>query len=823
MNGIEDVLSNLSAEESYNIPAESFKDPGVLNSIFDNLPLILILVNKEGRVENINRATSITLGKEKTDSIGLLGGELFECMNSLKDEGCGKNKECSECTVRNSVMYTFETGENIYKKEGELEIITNGRSVTLHLLISTLLIKQNNEPMVLLTADDITEQKLSEKALNESEIKYKELADSLPQTVFETDLQGNLIFVNRYAFDMFGYTQEEFAKGPNVFQTLIPEDLERAKLNLEKVVRGEDLGSNEYTALRKDGSTFPISIYSSRIVHNDETIGIRGILVDISERKQAEEILRKSEASLSNAQRISHLGNWDWDLVKNKLKLSDEIYNILGLAPQEFEITFEVFLNSVHPDDRMFVQNAINKAVYENKPYSIDYRILLPDGSERIVHEQGEVTFNKAGQAIWMCGIMQDITERKQIETALQKSEQKFRTFFNNSNDPTLIYDLEGIILEVNEVACEFMGYSKDEMLSMSIMDLDSPEYASNVTDNIKQLQKEKSSIFESVAICKDGTPIPIELSNRVIEYDGKPAVFSASRNLTERKKAEMEILRWKERYEAAVEASGHILYDWNVETNYVTYGGELERMLGYSLEEMKDGLNNWLELIHPKDREYFKKTIKDLITTKKSANLEYRVCRKDGSYIIVEDAGRFIRNIQGELIGMVGFVKDITESREAQEAMLQAKLVAEAANRTKSEFLANMSHELRTPLNSIIGFSQLLNSNPSGNLDEKESKYSYNIMDSGKHLLDLINDILEISKIESGKIELECEKFSLSSFIRNMEYIIKHLADEKNIEICNQFSSENIEVYADKLRMKQILYNLLSNSLKFTPENGCI
>ncbi|WP_052286245.1 PAS domain-containing sensor histidine kinase [Methanococcoides burtonii] len=438
------ILSNSSAEKLHEHSTESFVNPGILNYIFEDLPLILILINKDGRVENINRATSIALGKEKKDSIGLLGGELFGCMNSLTGEGCGKNRECSECTVRNSVMYTFETGENIYKKEGELEIMTNGQSVTLHFLISTILIQQNNEPMVLLTAEDITEQKLSEKVLKESEIKYKELADSLPQTVFETDLQGNLTFVNRQAFEMFGYTQADFVKGLTVYQTLIPDDLDRAKLNLENVVRGDDRRSNEYTALRKDGSTFPVSIYPSRIVHNDRTIGIRGILVDIAERKQVE-------------------------------------------------------------------------------------------------------------------------------------------------------------------------------------------------------------------------------------------------------------------------------------------------------------------------------------------------------------------------------------------DAMFHAKLVAEAANHAKTEFFTNMSHELRTPLNSIIGFSQLLNTNPSGNLNEKETKYAYNIMTSGKHLLNIINDILDVSKIESGKSELVCEKFSLPSFIRDVEDTIKYLADKKNIEICNQFHSENIEVYADRLRMKQILYNLLSNSLKFTPENGCI
>ncbi|NPE30195.1 PAS domain-containing protein [Methanococcoides sp. SA1] len=438
MNGIEDVLSNLSAEGSDIIPAGSIEDPGILNSIFDNLPLILVLINKEGRVENINRATTIILGKEKKDSIGLLGGELFGCINSLKEEGCGKNRECSECTVRNSVMHTFETGENLYKKEGELEIMTNGRSVTLHLLISTILIQQNNEPMVLLTADDITEQKLAEKKALEASAKNEAFLNVLPDLIFECKRDGTIV-------DYRASTETDLYVPPNKF--------------LDK--------------------------------------------------------------------------------------------NISKLLPKE------IARKAMH---------SIEQTIQTKELQSFQYQLPL----------------NKK------------------------------------------IFDFEARL-----VAC-----GEDSVLAI-------------------------------------------------------------------------------------------------------------------------------------------------------------------------------VSNISGR--------------KQAEDAMINAKIAAEAANRTKSEFLANMSHELRTPLNSIIGFSQLLNSNPSGNLDEKESKYSYNIMDSGKHLLDLINDILEISKIESGKIELECEKFSLSSFIRNMEYIIKHLADEKNIEICNQFSSENIEVYADRLRMKQILYNLLSNSLKFTPENGCI
>jgi len=527
---------------------------------------------------------------------------------------------------------------------------------------------------------------------------YHVLFDSSSDVLMLMDERG-FIDCNKAALKMFGFSRKEEIIGFHLSEISPPkqpngEDSRSAAQDRISEAFKNESTKFEWVHCRKNGEEFPAEVWLTRFLLKDKQI-LQVTVRDITERKQMEETLRKSEASLSNAQRISHLGNWDWDLVKNKLKLSDEIYNILGLAPLGFETTYEAFLNSVHSDDRMLVQDAINKAVYENKPYSIDYRILLPDGSERIVHEQGEVTFNKAGQAIWMCGTIQDITEQKQIETALQKSEQKFRTFFNNSNDPTLIYDLDGTILEVNDIVCEFTGYSRDELLTMSIMDLDSSEYASNVTDNIKQLQKGIRSIFESVAICKDGTPIPIELSNRIIEYDGKPAVLSTSRDLTERKQAE--------------------------------------------------------------------------------------------------------------------------------DAMFNAKLVAETANRTKTEFLANISHELRTPLNSIIGFSQLLNSNPFGNLNEKEIKYSGNITDSGKHLLDLINDILDISKIESGEVELECEKFNLPSFIRDVENTIKHMAYKKNIEICNQFRSENIEIYADRLRMKQILYNLLSNSLKFTPEHGLI
>jgi PAS domain S-box-containing protein len=149
---------------------------------------------------------------------------------------------------------------------------------------------------------------------------------------------------------------------------------------------------------------------------------------EIAERKRIEEALRRSETSLTEAQRIAHLGNWDWNIQTNQLYWSDEIYRIFGLSPQQFGAAYEAFLDSVHPDDREFVKKAVDEALYKNKPYSIDHRIILPDGTVRIVHEQAEVTFNEAGKPTRMIGTVQDITDNKKAAEESKKSYEQLRT-----------------------------------------------------------------------------------------------------------------------------------------------------------------------------------------------------------------------------------------------------------------------------------------------------------------------------------------------------------------------------------------------------------
>lgn len=199
----------------------------------------------------------------------------------------------------------------------------------------------------------------------------------------------------------------------------------------------------------------------------------------------------------------------------------------------------------------------------------------------------------------------------------------------------------------------------------------------------------------------------------------------------------------------------------------------------------------------------------------------EIKVHRRDGNEFIANVDETPVFTEKGDLSGIMFISYDITGRKKAERALLHSKLMAEEANRTKSEFLANMSHELRTPLNSIIGFSEILLLNKNGELNDKQIRYTKNIVTSGKHLLELINDILDISKVESGNMEFEPENINLVETIDEVVTLIGPMAKRKFIELRCGIEPDSFEIYADRLKVKQIMYNLLSNAIKFTPEKG--
>ncbi len=357
--------------------------------------------------------------------------------------------------------------------------------------------------------------------------------------------------------------------------------LQLSGLDLPFIIVSGSIGESNAVACMKAGA-------HDYVMKDDLARLVPAIEREVSEAKErrkcnlAAEALRKSQASLANAQRIAHLGNWEWDIIKNEFCWSDEVYRIFGLVPQSLCPTYEVFLDSVCANDREFVKKSVHDALYERKPFSIDHSIVLPDGSRSIVHEEAEVVFDNTGKAIQMDGTVQDITERKRmekalmvlnntleqriaertaslvkankelkieieerkrIEEALYDSEEQYRLLFESNPHPMWVYDLETLsFLAVNTAAISHYGYSREEFLAMTLKDIRPFEDIPALLDSVSRV----GSGFDMAGIWrhrkKDGGIIYVEINSHTITFAGRHAEVVLANDVTERKWMEEKI-----------------------------------------------------------------------------------------------------------------------------------------------------------------------------------------------------------------------------------------------------------------------------------------
>ena len=311
---------------------------------------------------------------------------------------------------------------------------------------------------------------------------------------------------------------------------------------------------------------------------------------------------------------------------------------------------------------------------------------------------------------------------------------------------------------------------------------------------------------------------------------------FVLRRDLLQRRRTEELLRSSEERFELAVRGSNDGIWDWNILTNKAYYSPRSRSMLGIGQEVVANPVPDWERKIHPDDRDQALAAVAaHLEGLTPTLEFEHRVRQPDGSYRWILTRGSRLCDPSGNPYRMAGSHTDITARKIAEEETLKLNTELAIANRNlelrnreveradqlKSEFLANMSHELRTPLNAIIGFSDLLATEVSGPLTDKQKRFIGHVRNGAQHLLALINDILDLSKIESGQLELECQTFSLSEALHEVLSVVQSLALAKGVHL--EQEGENPSIYGDRVRVKQILYNLLSNAVKFTPQRGTV
>ena len=368
-------------------------------------------------------------------------------------------------------------------------------------------------------------------------------------------------------------------------------------------------------------------------------------LANLAARKQAEEAVRKSEQRLAEAQRVAHMGNWDWNILTNDLYWSDEIYRIFGLQPQEFGATYPAFLERVHPDDRQHVESAVQRAVEEREEYSIDHRIVLPSGEVRTVHEEGEVTYDQAGRPIRMVGTVLDITDRKRAEEAVKEERDRAQKYLDVAGVIIVALDSNGNVTLINKKGCEVLGYGATEITGKNWFDVALPRHVragvKEVFGRLMAGEVEPVTDYENPVLTRWGEERLVAWHNTLLtEAQGKIiGTLSSGMDITDRKRAEQRLAESQQQLRAVFDSvdDGILLAD-AVTKQIIMANKAASEMLGYGQQEL---VTMVITEIHPE--EHMSHVLRQFEGRRRgefAVSKEIPFMRKDGEVVYCEVNG---------------------------------------------------------------------------------------------------------------------------------------------------------------------------------------
>ncbi len=694
---------------------------------------------------------------------------------------------------------------------------------------------------------DITERKRAEEERRESAERFRAIADYTYDWENWIGVDGKLLWVNPAVERITGYSVGECMAMPDFPLPIVAQaDRESLAQQMREAVDGSSRNDFEFRVRHKDGRLVWVAaswqpIYDSR----GPRLGHRSSMRDITVRKRAEDELRRSEAYLAETQRLTHTGTAVADPTGEPLYYSEELFRIFGFDPKQGLPTADQAMRRIHPEDRDKFLQAFQGAINDRVDVDIEYRLILPDGTVKHMHGIGHPIWNAGGELAEIVVTTVEVTERKRAEDAMRRSEAYLAEGQRLAHMGSWAW---------NPVTFQPLYWSEEMSRIYGLDPQASVPTAETFWQSIHPADRDRTRelLQQAVAgnsdyehdlriVLPDGTIKHIhavghpvhDAAGKLVEY------FGTAMDVTERKRAE-EALRRNEAYLAEGQRLSHTgSWAWSpgkLETLY--WSEEMFRIYGFNAQEGVPPPETFWQRIHAEDRDQVRGFLMEVAQRNLDYEHDHRIVLPDGAIKHIQAVGHPVLDENGQVVEYVGTAVDVTERKLAEdelrkhrehledlvkqrtEQLAEAKARAEAANRAKSTFLANMSHELRTPLNAVLGFSRLLKNDPGVTPPQLESLDV--VVRSGEHLLKLINNVLDMAKIESGRVVLKESEVDLPRLLHEMQSLLGVGAVEKGLRFALEDDPDLPRYVAvDAGRLRQVLVNLLGNAIKYTDSGG--
>jgi len=528
---------------------------------------------------------------------------------------------------------------------------------------------------------DITERRKAQENLLESEERYRELANSLPDIVFEADADGKVVFVNDKGFEIAGISHEDLEKGLNALEFLAPDDRKRAMKNIQRLLANSSNIYDEYKILKKDGSTFPIIVTATPRKSKNAITGFRALAIDISERKKTEETLKESEEKFRNLAEESPnmiFINCRGKVVYANKKCEDK----LGIGRAEFYSSNFSFLSLIASEDVELLKSSFAKHMRGEAVPSYEYTLVARSGTRiNAIITTKLIDYN--GERAVM-GIVTDITERKKAEDALRKSEEKFKQLAEVFPETIFEANMKGDITYANEHGLKQFGFTQEEIVSgINIFDLVSPLDRNlameRIQTRIKDSDKSDKRYLEYKAMKKDGSTFYAMALSVPIMVDGVPAgIRGFILDITEHKQAENMLYESEERYRLIAENTADTIAVFDLNLNPTYLSPSILKLRGYTVKEVMTQTLN--QMLTPDSLQQASKKFADQMALELSGTadptrtilMELEEYCKDGSTVFVELAASYLRDENFKPNGILTVTRDITERKNAEEKLRQ-------------------------------------------------------------------------------------------------------------------------------------------------------